>query len=486
MTKRRVGLVLEGGGAKGAYQMGALKKFAEHGITFDCVAGTSVGGLNAALWAAGKLKEGEELWSTLRQDKIYPWRMPIFIGYPAAIAIFVLSLVVHYLDGAIPLKISAGCRLALAIVGVGLAIAGYVFWHGTLAGLSTIFVGLAMASIGTLSTSPGHLKSIFTAWLAIPGFFAFMSAAFYIFYYIPDGRLRNVLLFAFVVLFPASLALAGRLSVALLARFGRAVVVQNVLDSAPLRQEVDRILRGARLSIPVYVTAAERRYLLDPDDIHEVQKTSAMIARLAGVTAGADVEMQPFVRRRFVPHYLCVSEFDHPALVDALMATAALPLGIVSAVSYGELTFVDGGMVDNCPLLPVISWCQCEEIVVISLKPTADRSHAGDERRCQELQRLLDLSRLTWDDPAKLRRLVVPTRNDPPVECPFRAIEPWPRIHYLAPPRTLGNFMTGTLNFTQAYARSLMERGYQDAERFLAAFDGAPEADAPGAQPATL
>ena len=37
------GLVLEGGGAKGAYQAGAIKALEKKGIKFDGVAGTSTG-----------------------------------------------------------------------------------------------------------------------------------------------------------------------------------------------------------------------------------------------------------------------------------------------------------------------------------------------------------------------------------------------------------------------------------------------------------
>jgi predicted acylesterase/phospholipase RssA len=52
----------EGGGAKGAWQFGALEALDEAGIKFDYVAGTSVGALNGALWAAGRLDLGRELW----------------------------------------------------------------------------------------------------------------------------------------------------------------------------------------------------------------------------------------------------------------------------------------------------------------------------------------------------------------------------------------------------------------------------------------
>lgn len=47
-------LVLSGGGAKGAYQVGVWKAMTELGIAKDiCViSGTSVGGINAALFAS--------------------------------------------------------------------------------------------------------------------------------------------------------------------------------------------------------------------------------------------------------------------------------------------------------------------------------------------------------------------------------------------------------------------------------------------------
>ncbi len=42
-------IVLSGGGAKGAYQMGVWKAIKKLGISYDIVTGTSVGALNAAL-----------------------------------------------------------------------------------------------------------------------------------------------------------------------------------------------------------------------------------------------------------------------------------------------------------------------------------------------------------------------------------------------------------------------------------------------------
>lgn len=50
--RARVGLVLAGGGAKGAYQVGVLEYLAEAGVRLAAVAGASIGALNASVVAA--------------------------------------------------------------------------------------------------------------------------------------------------------------------------------------------------------------------------------------------------------------------------------------------------------------------------------------------------------------------------------------------------------------------------------------------------
>jgi NTE family protein len=54
MKKRRVGLALGGGGAKGMAHIGVLEVLQEEGIPIDLIAGTSMGGLVGALCALGK------------------------------------------------------------------------------------------------------------------------------------------------------------------------------------------------------------------------------------------------------------------------------------------------------------------------------------------------------------------------------------------------------------------------------------------------
>lgn len=48
-----IGLALGGGGARGLAHIGVLKVFQSEGIPIDCIAGTSMGGLIACLYAAG-------------------------------------------------------------------------------------------------------------------------------------------------------------------------------------------------------------------------------------------------------------------------------------------------------------------------------------------------------------------------------------------------------------------------------------------------
>ncbi|MFA7076194.1 MAG: patatin-like phospholipase family protein [Candidatus Izemoplasmatales bacterium] len=61
---RRIGLCLTGGGARGAFQAGALKALDELGILdrVYAVSGTSIGSVNASLFASKSVDEIRELW----------------------------------------------------------------------------------------------------------------------------------------------------------------------------------------------------------------------------------------------------------------------------------------------------------------------------------------------------------------------------------------------------------------------------------------
>lgn len=64
------GLVLEGGGAKGAYHIGVYKAIMEIGIEIGGIAGTSVGALNGAMLVQGGYEKAVELWSTMTYSRV--------------------------------------------------------------------------------------------------------------------------------------------------------------------------------------------------------------------------------------------------------------------------------------------------------------------------------------------------------------------------------------------------------------------------------
>ena len=67
---KEYGLALEGGGAKGTYQIGAWQALMEAGVKIKGVSGTSVGALNGALICQGDLEEAKRLWANISYSRI--------------------------------------------------------------------------------------------------------------------------------------------------------------------------------------------------------------------------------------------------------------------------------------------------------------------------------------------------------------------------------------------------------------------------------
>lgn len=67
---KQYGIVLEGGGAKGSYQIGAWKALREAGVQIKGVAGASVGALNGALMCMDDLERAEYIWENIAYSKV--------------------------------------------------------------------------------------------------------------------------------------------------------------------------------------------------------------------------------------------------------------------------------------------------------------------------------------------------------------------------------------------------------------------------------
>ena len=68
--EKKYGIVLEGGGARGAYQVGAWRALREAGVKIRGIAGASVGALNGALMCTDDLEKAEHVWENLTYSKV--------------------------------------------------------------------------------------------------------------------------------------------------------------------------------------------------------------------------------------------------------------------------------------------------------------------------------------------------------------------------------------------------------------------------------
>ena len=64
-NNKNLALTLEGGGARGAYQIGAVKALYSEGYTFKAIVGTSIGAINAAYIVQGDLEKIYKMWQEM-------------------------------------------------------------------------------------------------------------------------------------------------------------------------------------------------------------------------------------------------------------------------------------------------------------------------------------------------------------------------------------------------------------------------------------
>src|SRR5674476_47363 len=67
----KVGLVLSGGGSRGAYQIGVWQALRELGVKINLVAGTSVGAINGAIICQGGFDIAVSLWKEVETNMVF-------------------------------------------------------------------------------------------------------------------------------------------------------------------------------------------------------------------------------------------------------------------------------------------------------------------------------------------------------------------------------------------------------------------------------
>lgn len=91
MRFNRIGLVLSGGGAKGAYQAGVMRALAEAGVEIQVISGASIGALNGAMIAsapgtAAASRRLGEVWATLAECPPLQAHLPSCLRLAAGLA----------------------------------------------------------------------------------------------------------------------------------------------------------------------------------------------------------------------------------------------------------------------------------------------------------------------------------------------------------------------------------------------------------------
>lgn len=447
MPTRRA-LVIGGGGAKGAYAFGCLEAFAQKGIHFDAVAGTSVGALNAALWSCGALDRGRKLWSELSFANTLPCRFPWpFSWRPLALSLGFVIVPLNLLWAAIhsrPIPYKPWVVGLLALINTGLI----ELWinlinPATPVGLRLMALGLGLAPVLNLALGMGWVTRV-----------RFFALAFWAGVVPPLSMLQSSFSFLFqtLVLIPiwiGVLAIVWIADAALSRIFASAVV----LDASPLLATVEALLIAHPLNCPTHVTLAAEKELWDPDDCPHI-----MDEAIPGY--GLTIP-----QRHWLPSYVSLNSLPSQTAARACAASAALPFGIVASVKIDNGSYVDGGMVDNVPIFPFVNSDSIDEVFVIILR------HYKSDKKAIERE---DLTPDEWSRKKRLLALTqVPLPPDslpsdklvhhsPPVIVPLETPARFPGLTLFYPKEPLGGLIRGTLNFRSSYALDLMNRGYED------------------------
>jgi hypothetical protein len=173
-----------------------------------------------------------------------------------------------------------------------------------------------------------------------------------------------------------------------------------------------------------------------------------------------------------------VGDLPVGTVCNVLLASAALPEGIFPSVKIDGTSYIDGGVSDNLPLYPALAAGQIQDLVVIRLNPGTE---AELKKRWQSAERLQKIRTLPAAEGLRLRQKAWPgperaMKFDPPRCLPFVDPPYWPKqVLLIAPESSLGNFLTGTLNFRRTKARKLIQQGWADARRCLGSSAFLPE-----------
>ena len=417
--RMRVGVVLAGGGGKGAYQAGVLSALdSVKGLEVVAVSGASIGALNAAAYSSKGARATIDLWRSLTPGsvlKVSAKSLRILPALAVIAAMYISELVTYNLPWA-------------------LLIARYGLRHRW------------ATDVLKFTALPWTFGRLIGVWLRI------------------DAEIL-------------------RHQAAVLSSFSLSPThgVEELID--------DRLLAGWAPRIPTYCAIADYRRTFNPDSpfFHQFyiygwySELSALSCGIVG----------------FVPRYIDLAASHMASVKDSLLRSSALPFVFPSVGRKGAYYSVDGGVLDNAPIVPLIN-LGLDGILVVLLK-SRGRAAVDPERLAAEYRDRLLLETPTgtlfetWEKWARRsgrpqlrdenylaseefrhestrrnardRRLIrtksVPDRTGTPL-APTREMPALPPILILEPTKYLGGLIRGTLNFRERKVSALIDMGFAD------------------------
>jgi hypothetical protein len=304
------GLVLAGGGAKGAYQIGVLKALLDNDIKIGAISGSSIGALNATLMLAGDWRKANDFWlglSTLRMVRISP--------------LFLFSFILNVIH----------------------AVLGYIL-HGARSEPPTP----AILDRSTRLVTP----------LLVVATIIIMTFAL--------GPLNGDWIVTSIVIF----GLAGPLYGILADLLNLSIVSQRPLEQILDAIDWTRVTTS---ETPIHVTIARWAYSYRhpgiarlatvPENPKEAERYDPGFVKFIERTRW----LAKF-RRELVPFYPLLNDKTAQQAKALVLASMAFPAGVFRRVKIGKFRYMDGGACDNTPIYPLLAY-DCVNLFVTHLRP---------------------------------------------------------------------------------------------------------------------
>jgi|SRR5579864_679955 len=450
----RIGLVLGGGGAKGAYEVGVYKALWELGIRhFHAIAGTSIGALNAILFASKTPDESAQIWRSMAVpiERSITFNQTVFaiVSYVLLVALpfclvpisLLITLWVGHgldLDESISDPGRWCCHFLITTSVMGVAQTGMSRWREkraptVLISDNTFFFCTTVALAAILGMGIGYaVQILFLLNLTI------------------SVRIKVLGSYALLILLAALIWMPiAALRRALLDK----IRDQGLADSSTLKQMITALLITpieSWRSGSIYVTVAKDSLYYDP-----TQELVSPRGRLRGWHV-----------REWLPEYADITKMSWELCQKVLFASASIPYAFPAWVPDGSGDHCDGGVADNLPIFPIVNNGGCDLVIVVALNPE-------EARRLKHLQDHLDC---LWAKcfvaahTARTDELYCKFGQSYKKHIPGRPIVGQTKIVCVTPKQALPRlnlpvfrFLGGTLNFKTSAVERWMEQGYIDA-----------------------